>query len=101
MEILKIIKKGIMPNGTHIQIEDWSEDYAFHNYADTLASYPISKETHRGTWAPKAGERYRFSFHFKNAEETEKAYNDLLEDKKELEDYKHIMSSKLEYKDCI
>lgn len=98
---MKIIKKGITSNGTHIQIEDWEEDYNFYNYADTLASYPKSKETHRGKYAPKAGVRYRFSFQFKNSAEAEKAYNDLLEGKKELKDFKHLMSSKVEYRDCI
>lgn len=97
---MKIIKKGTMPDETSIQIEDWSENYSFHNYADTLASYPISKATHSGTYAPKAGESYRFSFRFGSFEEAEQAFNDLLKGDKDLSDFKHLMN-RLEYRNCI
>ena len=40
---MKDIKRGEMPDGTHIQIEDWSEDYSFHNYGDTLVAYPRTR----------------------------------------------------------
>ncbi|WP_372011339.1 hypothetical protein NBRC13296_12265 [Paenibacillus chitinolyticus] len=98
---MKILDKGVMPNGTHIQIEDWNENYSFLNYADTLAAYTKSKSTHIGTYAPKAGETYRFSFRFKSTEDALNAYICLLEGKTELSDYKHLMAGKLEYRDCI
>ncbi|MNH75580.1 hypothetical protein D3C73_278240 [compost metagenome] len=98
---MKVIKTGVMPDGTDIQIEDWSENYSFHNYADTLATYPKSKMTHEGTYAPKARERHRFSFRFGSAEEAEAAFNDLTEGIKTLSDLREYFDGKLEYRDCI
>ncbi|ADO59909.1 hypothetical protein [Paenibacillus polymyxa] len=98
---MKVVKTGNMKDGTAIQIEDWSEDYSFHNKADVLASYPKSKMTHEGTYAPKAGERYRFSFWLGSAGETESAFNVLTEGRKTLSDFKKYMHGKLEYQDCI
>lgn len=43
---MKIIRKGTTPNGTHIQIEDWSENYTFHNKNATIGFYPMAKEKH-------------------------------------------------------
>ena len=37
---MKILKKGIAPDGTHIQIEDWSEDYTCYSYGTHLVAYP-------------------------------------------------------------
>lgn len=98
---MKVIKTGILPDETDIQIEDWSENYSFHSFADTLASYPKSKTTHEGTYAPKAGKKYRFSFRFGSAEEAEAAFNDLTEGKKTLSDFKDCMKDRLKYGDCI
>ena len=45
---MKILERAIMPNGTEIQLEDWSE----HNTAEypnvygfTIGAYPIAKNT--------------------------------------------------------
>ena len=97
---MKVVKTGTLKDGTNIQIEDWSEDYTFHNRADVLASYPKSKMTHKGAYAPKAGETYRFSFRFRSAEETNAAFNDLKEGRKILSDFKNYIDSN-EYIDCI
>lgn len=38
---MKVLIKGLMPDGTKIQIEDWSNDYpTFHKYGDLIAAYP-------------------------------------------------------------
>lgn len=63
--------------------------------------FKISKMTHSGHYAPKAGERYRFSFRFESAKEAEGAFNNLTEGRKSLSDYKEYMNGKLEYRDCI
>lgn len=98
---MKVVEKGVMPNGTHIQIEDWSEAYSCYPPADTLASYPKSKMTHEGSYAPKAGSTYRFSFRFADAEETKEAFSDLLTGRKQLSDFADQMAERLEYRNCI
>lgn len=62
---MKVLQKGIMPNGTVIQIEEWNENYSFMPYGGTIASYPKSKVSHEGSFAPKGNETYRFQFDFK------------------------------------
>lgn len=37
---MKVLMKGVTPDGVHIQIEDWSESYNCHNYGDLIAAYP-------------------------------------------------------------
>ena len=38
---MKVLKKGVTPDGIHIQIEDWSETYGnCHVYGDMVAAYP-------------------------------------------------------------
>lgn len=97
---MKVLNRGIIKDGTKIQIEDWSEDYSFYNYGCTLASYPESKRSYKGQFAPKEGQIYRFDFKFNSFEETQKAYNELLEDAKILSDFKENLSRK-EYSNCI
>ena len=97
---MKVIDKAIMPNGTHIQIEDWSEDYSFHSYADTLAAYPKSKVSHPGAFSPKGNETFRAGFNFNSEDETRKAFDLLAQGKAELADYKANMRDK-KYIDCI
>lgn len=98
---MKVLAKGTMPDGTDIQIEDWSENYSFHNYADTLATYPKSKMTHEGTYAPKSGETFRCSFRFGGDEEAKAAFKALTEGGKSLSDYREYMRDRLKYGDCI
>lgn len=61
---MKVLKTGKSAGGVDIQIEEWHENYSFMPYGSTLAFYPESKATHKGQFAPKAGESYRFSFEF-------------------------------------
>ena len=37
---MKVLMKGVTPDGVHIQIEDWSESYNCYNYGDLIAAYP-------------------------------------------------------------
>lgn len=60
---MKVIDKSVMPDGTEIQLEDWSE----HNSAEypdlygfTIGAYPIAKNTGRYRWV-RGGERFRLT----------------------------------------
>ena len=97
---MKVLKTGIMPNGTQIQIEEWNENYSFIPYASTLASYPKSKVSHEGAFAPKGNEIYRFQFNFKTEEEADKAFQDLLTGTKTLTDFRTNINTP-KYRDCI
>ena len=98
---MKILKNGIMPDGTKIQIEEWQETYDFMPYGATVASYPISRSTHEGSFSPKAGESYRFSFDFETHEEAKCAFNNLISGNKTLVDFKEKFNGKKEYLDCF
>ena len=97
---MKIIAKGTMPNGTKIQVEEWNEDYGFMPYGRTLAAYPESKANHKGSFAPKLNEKYRFEFDFNSNKESQKAYDELMAGTKQLSDYIPNMLRK-EYADCV
>ena len=97
---MKILKTGTMKDGTDIQIEEWNEDYSFMPYGNTLATYPKSKVSQEGPYAPKANERYRFDFEFNSHEEAETAYNELIEGTKTLSDFKNQLRN-MKYQDCI
>lgn len=96
---MKIIKKGTTPGGTPIQIEDWHMSYSFMAEASTLAAYPLSNKTKEGTYAPKAGEKYRFQFNFEDAEECQKAFT-ALEQGASLSEYADKMQNPI-YVDCL
>jgi hypothetical protein len=60
---MKILEKSTMPDGTKIQLEDWSE----HNteeypdlYGLTIGAYPIAKNTGKYEWV-KGGRTFRLS----------------------------------------
>lgn len=97
---MTIIKEGIMPDGTNIHIEDWHDDYNFMPRARTVASYPISKMTKEGSFAPKAGELYRFSFDFQDSAAALSAFDSLLAGTTQLADYKEKITN-LKYADCV
>jgi hypothetical protein len=97
---LKVLTKGIMPDGTHVQIEDWSEDYSFCSYGSTIAGYPKSKMSHEGAFSPKGNETYRFSFSFESETETRTAFDGLLAGTKALADFKAKINNP-KHADCI
>lgn len=64
---MRIVKKGFMPDGTKIQLEDWSEDYSCFNPVDCIAAYPVSKSSIKKAsnyYYPVMNEKFRCSFHF-------------------------------------
>ena len=97
---MKIIKNGTMPDNTTIHIENWNEKYDFIPQSSNIVAYPKSKMTLYGDFAPKAGEIYRFQFNFKDAAETETAFNALLKGEKMLADYKDKLYNP-QYAACI
>ena len=97
---MTIIKKGVMPDGTNIQIEDWHDNYNFMPRASTVASYPISKTTKEGSFAPKAGEQYRFAFNFEDADSALMAFETLISGSKVLADYRDKIDNP-KYADCV
>jgi hypothetical protein len=97
---MKILQKGITPNRTHIQTEEWNENYSFMPYGSTMASYPKSKVSHEGTYAPKGNQVYRFDFNFNSETEAKDAFNSLINGEKTLADFKANLNKK-EYADCI
>lgn len=58
---MKIIEWAVMPNGTEIQLEDWSENNT-KEYPDlyglTIGAYPIAKNTVKYKWI-ESGEKFR------------------------------------------
>lgn len=97
---MKVLLEGVMPNGTPIQIEEWNENYSFVPYGSTIASYPKSKMSHEGSFAPKGNQVYRFQFNFNSDDEAKTAFNDLLSGVKALSDFKDKMYNP-KYADCI
>lgn len=97
---MKILNKAVLPNGTNIQIEEWSEDYSFYPYGATLATYPKSKVNIDGQFAPKWNKTFRCDFKFNNHEEALQAYNDLILGNKVLSDYANYLDDK-KHLQCI
>lgn len=90
---MKILEKGTMPNGTEIQLEDWSE----HNTAEypdlhgmTIGAYPTAKNTGKYRWV-QGGKKFRLSIS-KNSyadysnEQVKADYENLKSGRKKLED---------------
>lgn len=65
---MKVLEKGVMLNKTKIQIEDWSGDYTFLAYADTIAAYPTNRH----------GERFRAEKQFESKDAAAQAFKELL-----------------------
>lgn len=97
---MKVLLKGVMPNGTPIQIEEWHENYDFMPYGRTLASYPKSKASHDGSFSPSKNQTYRFAFDFASHEEAKEAFASLMNGSKQLADFKGKMYFP-EYADCL
>jgi hypothetical protein len=91
MAVHKILRRDILPNGTKIQLEDWSpcntKEYP-NLYGYTIGAYPIAKGN--SYWI-RAGKTFRLSIsHNSYADYTGdkilQDYNDLLNGDKTLED---------------
>jgi hypothetical protein len=104
---MKIIRKGVMTDGTDVQIEDWSEDYpGTYARAETVAAYPVAKKTHwRDTGScniayPRERERFRASFDFGSEEAAAAAFAALLTSAAKLKDYVAHMHDP-QYAECL
>ena len=64
---MKVLQRVQMPDGTEVQIEEWSENYLFYAYGSLVAAYPKIRY----------GEKVRASKIFGSAEEAVKAFNAL------------------------
>lgn len=65
---MEIIERAVMPNGTEIQLEDWSSQNTLEYpnlYGLTIGAYPIAKNTGRGRWV-ESGERFRLTISYNN-----------------------------------
>lgn len=60
---MKVIKQAVMPNGTKIQLEDWSDkntkEYS-ELYGLIIGAYPIAKNTGKYRWI-ESGQTFRLS----------------------------------------
>jgi hypothetical protein len=84
---MKIIKKSEMPDGTRIQIEDWSKDYPrIYPTSSCIGCYPIAKVSDE-KWI-KSGKTFRVALDFESLEETEKAFNSLRSGTRNIIDFK-------------
>ena len=74
---MKVLQRGQMPDGTEIQIEEWSENYSFYAYGSMVAAYPKNRY----------GEKVRANKTFESAEEAEMSFNALKNCDKILADF--------------
>jgi hypothetical protein len=85
---MKVVKKGQMPDGTAIQLEDWSEDYPkIFSGELKLVAYPIAKHTTGGEFGPRRGESFRYAINGQPTEVAQNAYVDLVSGSKQLLDF--------------
>lgn len=100
---MRIVKKGVMPDGTAIQLEDWSEDYSFYAPVSHLAAYPIAKKTLPrvpGWCYPEYDKKFRLCFCFGPETSAELAFLALQSGEKQLMDYAEYMDDK-ELAQCL
>lgn len=87
---MRIVQKGIMPDGTKIRIEDWSEDCNCWLPCAHIGAYPIAKsyrQRHNDWLFPKLGHTFRLGFDFKDMILAAEAFDALVSGKKQLRDY--------------
>lgn len=65
---MEIIERTVMPNGTEIQLEDWSSHNTLEYpnlYGLTIGAYPTAKNTGKGRWV-ESGEKFRLTISCNN-----------------------------------
>ena len=63
---MKIVEKGVMPDGTEIQLEDWREsntDEYPDLYGFEIGAYPMAQRTSKGGWI-QGGRRFRLGISY-------------------------------------
>jgi hypothetical protein len=103
---MRITTKGIMPDKTKIQMEDWSQDIpSIHTINDVVAVYPIAKQPatvlefegvngFRRFEYPQQYRRFRLALQFPCETDAKTAYDRLLNGNAELLDYVEYMQEK-------
>lgn len=74
----KIIEKAVMPDGTAIQIEDWSAVYPGTVYAWMIGAYPIAKHYSEKYFGPRKGEIFRCGLIFPDEREARSVFYRLM-----------------------
>lgn len=82
-----IIERGIMPDGTKVQREDWSAVYDCFAFCSTIAAYPIAKESGDGCFSPKRGETFRIAIDFECEKDAIACFQSLVNGSKQIKDY--------------
>lgn len=87
---MKIIERATMPDGTKIQIEDWTKDYSCFNTL-SIAAYPIMQrlsQSHK-LYFHESGKPFRVDINrdWKNDDEVKKAFSELQNGIKEIKDF--------------
>lgn len=81
----EILRRDEMPNGTHIQIENWKEVYPDSHKTLTIGAYPIAKND--GYWIRRnEGFRLTIDTNFGSDDEVISIYNSLIQGKTSLEE---------------
>lgn len=85
---MKVLQKGTLPDGTKIQIEDWSQTYANMPYAGTVATYPTATQSgDQNRFEPQRGDKFRLAFDFESTEAAAKCFEQLTSGKMQLADF--------------
>ena len=83
---MKVLERAVIPDGTKIQIEDWSGDYSFHRFADFVAAYPVARGSIKGS-------TFRAYCQFENAQKASEAFLALKSGEKQLDDFPFLAKS--------
>ena len=82
---MEIIKRAVMPDGTHIQLEDWRTNYPSIDKNYTIGAYPICQNA-VGYWIQR-GETFRLDIsRFSADDDVKQIFEDLTSGKITLAD---------------
>lgn len=83
---MKVLERAVMPDGTKIQIEDWTEDYTCCNTL-SMAAYPVAKNTGKYRTV-RSRETFRLSLEgYKTDEDVKQCYKELESGVSKIEDF--------------
>lgn len=109
---MRVTVKGVMPDKTKIQMEDWSQEFpSIHSENDVVAAYPIAKQpattlAFEGVFGfrkyeyPQQYRTFRFALQFPCSDDAEAAYQNLVNGNASLLDYEKYAQNK-EYAKCL
>ena len=90
---MKVLERGNMLDGTKIQIEEWHKDYNFIPYGNTIAAYPIAKESnYNSRFGQFRGEKFRAQFEFGDKNQAKRNFDCLANGTKTLKDLMPFMN---------